>query len=206
MAGVAFAVDGDGVGFATESYASSALYTTLANLSGAFWRIRRARVAISKRGHERSGAMTGKNSAEARLRDKLQKIEALFAGAGTAGEKAAAGAAADRIRALLGNAIGREAPEEIKFSVRDVWSRQLFIALCRRYGIRPFRYRRMHMQTVIVKAPRSFVDGVLWPEFQELSSALTAYLAEITEKLIREEVHGEMREAEEVDEPRRLGR
>jgi hypothetical protein len=43
MAGVAFAVEGDGVGFATESYAASALYTTLANLSGAFWRIRRAR-------------------------------------------------------------------------------------------------------------------------------------------------------------------
>jgi hypothetical protein len=42
MAGVAFAVDGDGVGFATESYAASALYATLANLSGAFWRIRRA--------------------------------------------------------------------------------------------------------------------------------------------------------------------
>ena len=59
---------------------------------------------------------------------------------------------------------------------------------------------------MLVKAPRSFVDGVLWPEFQELSSALTAYLAEITEKLIREEVHGEMREAEEGDEPRRLGR
>jgi hypothetical protein len=31
------------------------------------------------------------------------------------------------------------------------------------------------------------------------------YLAEITEKLIREEVYGETREAEEVDEPRRLG-
>jgi hypothetical protein len=42
MAGVAFTVDGDGVGFATESYAASALYTTLANPSGTFWRIRRA--------------------------------------------------------------------------------------------------------------------------------------------------------------------
>jgi hypothetical protein len=152
------------------------------------------------------GAMTGENSAEARLREKLRKIETLFAGAGTAGEKAAAGAAADRIRTLLGNASSSEAPEEIKFSVPDIWSRHLFIALCRRYGIKPFRYRRMHMQTVIIKAPRSFIDGVLWPEFQELSSALTAYLAEITEKLIREEVHGETREAEEVDEPRRLGR
>jgi hypothetical protein len=35
---------------------------------------------------------------------------------------------------------------------------------------------------------------------------LTAFLAEITEKLIREEVYGETRDAEEVDEPRRLGR
>jgi hypothetical protein len=41
MAGVAFAVEGDGVGFATESYAVSALYTTLASLSGTLWRIRR---------------------------------------------------------------------------------------------------------------------------------------------------------------------
>jgi hypothetical protein len=49
MAGVAFAVDGDGVGFATESYAASALYTTLANLSGALWRIRRARQLRTRR-------------------------------------------------------------------------------------------------------------------------------------------------------------
>jgi hypothetical protein len=46
MAGVAFAVEGDGVGFATESYAASALYTTLASLSGALWRIRRARKGL----------------------------------------------------------------------------------------------------------------------------------------------------------------
>ena len=65
----------------------------------------------------------------------------------------------------------------------------------------PFRYRRMHRQTVIVRAPRSFVEQVLWPEFQELSAALSAYLAEITDKLIREEVHGETADAEERDGP-----
>ena len=147
------------------------------------------------------GAMIADPSAEAQLREKLRKIETLFAGAATAGEKAAAGAAADRIRARLGKAAGSEAPEEIKFSVPDSWSRQLFIALCRRYGINPFRYRRMHRQTVIVRAPRSFVEQVLWPEFQELSAALSAYLAEITDKLIREEVHGETADAEERDGP-----
>ncbi len=148
--------------------------------------------------------MIGAASAEARLRDKLRKIEALFAGAATPGEKAAADAAADRIRARLGAAAGNEAEEEIRFSIPDTWSRQLFIALCRRYGINPFRYRRMHRQTVIVKAPRSFIEQVLWPEFRELSGALTAYLADITERLIREEVHGETADAEEREEPRRL--
>jgi hypothetical protein len=150
--------------------------------------------------------MTKEYSAEARLREKLRKIEALFAGAATSGEKAAADAAAERIRARLRTATGGEKAEEIKFSVSDIWSRHLFIALCRRYGISPFRYRRMHRQTVIVKAPRSFVEQVLWPEFQDLSAALSAYLAEITEKLIREEVHGETADAEERDEPTRLGR
>ena len=145
-------------------------------------------------------------SSEARLRDKLRKIEVLFAGAATAGEKAAADAAADRIRARLGNAAASEAAEEIRFSIPDNWSRQLFIALCRRYGISPFRYRRMHRQTVIIKAPRSFIELVLWPEFRELSAALATYLAEITEKLIREEVHGETADAEEREEPRRLAR
>jgi hypothetical protein len=142
---------------------------------------------------------------EVRLREKLRKIEALFAGAATAGEKAAADAAAERIRARLARTTGGEKAEEIKFSVPDSWSRQLFIALCRRYGIRPFRYRRMHRQSVIIRAPRSFVEQVLWPEFRELDAALSAYLAEITEKLIREEVHGETADAEERDEPKQLG-
>jgi hypothetical protein len=46
----------------------------------------------------------------------------------------------------------------------------------------------------------------LWPEFEELSAALTAYLSEITEKVIRDEVHGETGEAEEVDQPNRIAR
>ena len=143
---------------------------------------------------------------EQALREKLRKIEALFAGAGTAGERIAAGAAADRIRERLDQATGKEQEIEVKFSISDMWSRQLFVALCRRYGLRPFRHRRMHRQTIIIRAPNSFVEQVLWPEFEELSAALTAYLSQITDKVIREEVHGETDEAEEVDQPRRIGR
>ena len=93
----------------------------------------------------------------------------------------------------------------MKFSISDAWSRQLFVALCRRYGLRPFRYRRMHRQSIIVSAPKSFVEQVLWPEFEELNVALTAYLSGITEKVIREEVHGETGDADEVEKAPRIG-
>jgi hypothetical protein len=140
------------------------------------------------------------------LRLKLRKIEALFAGAATPGEKAAADAAAERIRERLGKTSDTEKSVELKFSIPDVWSRQLFMALCRRYGLRPFRHRRMHRQSILIKAPQSFMEQVLWPEFQELNAALIAYLSEITQKVIREEVHKETGEAEEIDEPSRIGR
>ncbi len=143
-------------------------------------------------------------TSEDRLREKLRKIEALFAGAATPGERAAAGAASERIRLQFETASKTERQEEFKFSIPDPWSRQLFTALCRRYGLRPFRYRRMHRQTVLIKAPASFVNGTLWPEFEELSDALTRHLLEITEKIIREEVHAATGDADEVEEPHRL--
>ena len=144
-------------------------------------------------------------TSESELRDKLRKIEALFAGAGTAGEKAAAGAAAERIKSRLKNAEKSEKSIETKFSITDRWSRQLFSALCRRYGLKPFRYRRQHRQTIMVKAPTRFVEGVLWPEFKELDAALVAYLTDITDRLIREEVHKEASEADVVADPSRIG-
>ena len=139
------------------------------------------------------------------LRERLRKIEALFAGAATAGEKLAAGAAAERIRARLKDLDRAERPVEIRFSLADTWSQQLFIALCRRYGLRPYRYPRMRRQTVVVKAPKSFLEKVLWPEFQEINAALAEYLSEMTEKIIREEVYGDTKDAEEIQEPGLLG-
>ena len=75
----------------------------------------------------------------------------------------------------------------------------------RRYGIEPYRYRRMHRQTLVVRAPARFVEDLLWPEFQQLSTALTDYLQEVTTRVIRDEVHGDMRDAEEREETKRIG-
>jgi hypothetical protein len=137
-------------------------------------------------------------TSEAQLREKLRKIEALFAGAGTAGERLAAEAALQRVRARLA-ALERSDPViEMQFSMSDEWSRRLFLALCRRYGLKPYRYRRQRLTTVVVQVPRGFVDQVLWPEFTELNAALTLYLNEVTLRVIREEVYADASEAGEV--------
>jgi hypothetical protein len=143
-------------------------------------------------------------SSEAQLKEKLRKIEALFAGATLIGEKGAANAAAERIRAQLKDIEGREQAIEVQFSLPDPWSRRLFVALCRRYGLRVYRYPRMKRQSLVVRSPKSFVDRVLWPEFQEINKALSEYLADVTDKVIREEVFREAGEAEEVKEPMRI--
>jgi hypothetical protein len=137
---------------------------------------------------------------DTRLREKLRKIEALFAGAGTEGERLAAEAALARIRARLAEFGRSEAPVEIQFSVPDTWSRHLFLALCRRYGLAPYRYPRQRRSTVIVRCPRRFVNDVLWPEFKELDAELRSYLEEVTQRLIREEVFSDTSDAPEVEQ------
>jgi hypothetical protein len=156
---------------------------------------------ISQRSIEGLAAM----SSEDQLKEKLRKIEALFAGATLAGEKIAAGAAAERIRAQLQEMETREHAIEVRFSLPDPWSRRLLVALCRRYGLSVYRYPRMKRQSVVVRAPKSFVDRVLWPEFEQINAALSEYLAEVTDKVIREEVFREAGEAAEVEEPKSVG-
>jgi tRNA nucleotidyltransferase (CCA-adding enzyme) len=51
-----------------------------------------------------------------------------------------------------------------------------------------------------LRAPRRFVEQVLWPEFRDLDGDLQAYLHEVTLKVIREEVYADTSEAAEVPE------
>src|ERR1700685_4171643 len=71
-------------------------------------------------------------STESQLREKRRKIEALVAGAGTTGERLAAEAALERVRARLTELGHKDSPVEMQFSMPDQWSRHLFLALCRR--------------------------------------------------------------------------
>jgi len=134
---------------------------------------------------------------EHELRAKLRKIEALYAGAGTEGERLAAAAAIERITARLREAERAAPPIEMQFSLSNDWSRRLFVALCRRYGLRPYRLRRQRYTTVMLRVPRRFVDEVLWPEFAAVNEVLLEYLSRLTDEVIRTEVFGDVGEAQE---------
>ena len=135
---------------------------------------------------------------EGTLIEKLRKLEALHAGTRVDGEREAARLAAERIRARLEELRGRETDVELVYRLQDSWSRKLFVALCRRYGLTPYRERGQRQTTVMVRAPRTFHDRTLWPEFLALSKELEASLNELTDRVIREAINDDVSEAPEA--------
>ena len=118
------------------------------------------------------------------LREKMAKLEALFRRAGTEGERMAAEAAYERLKSKADATPKQAPPVEIQFSLNDPWSRRLFIALCRKHGIKPYRYPRQRRTTVVVRAPRALLDDALLPEFSRLQHELTHYFTETVDHLI----------------------
>lgn len=138
---------------------------------------------------------------EATLRARLERIEALFSGATTPGERVAAGEARQRILDRLATLRRVDAPVEYRFTLADVYARKLFLTLLRRYDLTPYRRRGQRHTTVMVRVPARFVDETLWPEFQQLSATLRGYLDEVTERVIADVLHRDSSEAQEVDLP-----
>ena len=66
---------------------------------------------------------------ERRLIEKLLPIEALFTGAATEGERVAADRARRRILDRLEELAREDPPVEYRFTMADMWSRKVFVAL-----------------------------------------------------------------------------
>ena len=141
---------------------------------------------------------------EEKLIHKLRLIEALFAGATTEGEKVAAERARERILERLKLFEGEDPPVEYRFSMADMWSRKVFVALLRRYEIKPYRYKGQRYTTVNAKVSKRFVEETLWPEFRELSDTLQSYLSDITDRVVQQVIHQDSSEAEVVEKPKQI--
>jgi hypothetical protein len=132
------------------------------------------------------------------IREKLRKIEALFAGAATPGERDAAEAARERIQQRLRDYERAERPEEWRFSLENPWSRKLFIALARRYGLSPYRRSGQRRTSIMVSAPRGFVESTLIPEFEECNRVLVQHLDALAAEIIESTLASDMSDVEEA--------
>jgi hypothetical protein len=141
---------------------------------------------------------------EGDLLEKLRKIEALHAGTPVDGEREAARRAAERIRARLAELRGCEKDVLLRYSLPDPWKRKLFVALCRRYGLAPYREHGRRHSTIMLRAPKTFEERMLWPEYLALAEALHAHLEGVTERVIREAIHADVGEANEGPGPQAL--
>ncbi|HEX7380014.1 MAG TPA: hypothetical protein VF278_23025 [Pirellulales bacterium] len=133
---------------------------------------------------------------ERELLETLAKVEALFADTGFAGERTAAATAMDRIRERLRRLQQTEKPVEMRFSMSSLWAKKLFLALLRRYEIKPYRYSGQRYTTVMARVPKRFVDETLWPEFQQLNDELSRYLNAATDRVIKAAIFADDSDAE----------
>jgi hypothetical protein len=138
---------------------------------------------------------------EAKLLQKLRDLEALFAGATTPGERVAAGSARERILDRLRQLEKSAPPVEYKFTMVDMWSKKLFLALLRRYDLKPYRYRGQRHTTVMVRVPKRFVDETLWPQFQRASEELRRHLDDVATQVIERALDAKDVDAEEREQP-----
>jgi hypothetical protein len=134
---------------------------------------------------------------EERLKEKLRAIEALFAGATTEGERDAADRARQRIKTRLLGLQG-EKQVEWQFSL-DPWSRKLLVALARRYGLEPYRYRRQRYSTLIVKASERFLQETFLPEYDAMSKTLDEHLTAVTARVVAEVLNADKSATRVVD-------
>jgi hypothetical protein len=122
---------------------------------------------------------------EQELLERLRKIEALIAGATSDGERTAAERAKERVKKRGASSPPVEKEIEYKFTLTDMWSRRLFVALARTHGLQPYRYKRQRHTTVMLRATESFVDATLWPQHQRFNDELRDLLSQITDSVIK---------------------
>lgn|GEM_PF-3688516 len=80
----------------------------------------------------------------------------------------------------------REGEGERLYKVEDMYSRLLFIALCRQEGATVYRRPRQRVVTVCVRTTLS-KHNTLWQRFLNLSAELDGRLAEATQQFLLEQ-------------------
>ncbi len=78
-------------------------------------------------------------------------------------------------------------------STQDMWHKKLFMAICHKHNLNPYRYYRQKRTTVMVNISKVFLDEVVWPEYLKYARILEELVDEITAEIIAK-IHKEEKE------------
>ena len=119
-----------------------------------------------------------------KLLERIKKIEALIVGAQTEGEKNAAISAKDRVLNTY-QELKTEA-NNVEFILRapDSWHKRLLLSICRKYGLKLYRYKGQKYTTVMVNVNEEYLNKIVWKEYLEYSDHLEKLVGAITDGLI----------------------
>ncbi|MDQ2766512.1 MAG: hypothetical protein M3Y30_05080 [Gemmatimonadota bacterium] len=134
---------------------------------------------------------------EGTLIEKLRKLEALHAGTKVDGEREAARRAAERIRERLAEVRAKEREEAWLYRMDEGWKRKLFVALCRRYGLKPYRERGRRYTTIQVRMPDTFRKQTFEPQFDAIAKEIATEVDALTERVLREAINEDVSDAPE---------
>ena len=117
------------------------------------------------------------------LQEKIKKVEALIASSKSDGERQAAALAKNRLLERHNMEIVAK-PIEYTVPLGNLWKKKLFVALCNKYQIRTYRYKRQKYTTTMLRANPTVVKNILWPEFNKYSAMLEELVEDIINDLI----------------------
>ncbi|WP_068467284.1 hypothetical protein [Candidatus Protochlamydia phocaeensis] len=129
------------------------------------------------------------------LAEKIAKIEALIARTTSEGERQAAQLAKQRLLERQD-----QLPVEFKISHQNIWKKKLFMALCQKYGLAPYRYKGQKRTTSMVKTSPSLMETYLWPDYQKHVKLFEGLVEEVFAHLLAKIEEEE--ERKEETEPR----
>lgn len=117
---------------------------------------------------------------EQALIDSFRSIELKHSGLGAAN----ADRAEARIRGRFQDSVLAPDIQEFQFNLKHDWQTFVFHALLKRYGIRPYRYRKQRKSTILIRVSKQIMDDLLWPIFNDVAGGFAARINQMTMALV----------------------
>jgi hypothetical protein len=90
----------------------------------------------------------------------------------------------EQITARLQESASAPDVEEFQCNMKHEWETFIFHALLKRYGIKPYRYRKQRKTTILVRVSKAAMNGLLWPIFTDVAAELSARFTVVTTTLL----------------------